>query len=113
MYNTIKGIVKIVELDQSTTIIKAIKGILWQFYKLGLKVPSGRDKNNGISHFAKLGSSWAGQLKMCPKISLCIQGRMGPSVLEHGTFLPPVPQHSTFIAPPVPQHTIFRPSSNA
>ena len=30
-----------------------LKGILWQFYKLGLKVPSGRDKNDGISHFAE------------------------------------------------------------
>ena len=34
-----------------------LKGILWQFYKLGLKVPSGRDENDGIGHFAELSSS--------------------------------------------------------
>ena len=38
-----------------------LKGILWQFYKLGLKVPSGRDENDGIGHFAELGSSWPGE----------------------------------------------------
>ena len=47
-----------------------LKGILWQFYKLGLKVPSGRDKNNGIGHFAELGSSWPGEAKTWPKIAL-------------------------------------------
>ena len=46
------------------------KGFLWQFYKLGLKVPSGRDKNNGIGHFAELGSSWPGEAKTWPKIAL-------------------------------------------
>ena len=49
---------------------KGLKGILWQFYKLGLKVPSGRDENDGIGHFAELGSSWPGEAKTWPKIAL-------------------------------------------
>ena len=52
-----------------------LKGILWQFYKLGLKVPSGRDKNDGIGHFAELGSSWPGEAKTWPKIALRVGGR--------------------------------------
>ena len=77
-----------------------VKGILWQFYKLGLKVPSGRDETDGIGHFAELGSSWPGEAKTWPKIALRY-------VLRDRR--PPVPQHSTFMAPPVPQHTIFHP----
>ena len=82
-----------------------IKGILWQFYKLGLKVPSGRDENDGIGHFAELGSSWPGEAKTWPKIALRVGGRAEYSVLEDGrpnSVPPPVPQHSTF--PPVLQH---------
>jgi hypothetical protein len=52
-----------------------IKGILWQFYKLVLKVPSGRDENDGIGHFAELGSSWPGEAKTWPKIALRVGGR--------------------------------------
>ena len=52
-----------------------VKGILWQFYKLGLKVPSGRDENVGIGHFAELGSSWPGEAKMWPKIRPRFGGR--------------------------------------
>ena len=51
------------------------KGILWQFYKLVLKVPSGRDENDGIGHFAELGSSWPGEAKTWPKIVLRVGGR--------------------------------------
>ena len=50
--------------------MRKIKGILWQFYKLGLKVPSGRDKKNSIGHFAELGSSWPGEAQTWPKIVL-------------------------------------------
>ena len=81
------------------------KGILWQLYKLGLKVPSGRDENDGIGHFAELGSSWPGEAKTWPKIALRVGGRAEYSVLEDGrpnSVPPPVPQHSTF--PPVLQH---------
>ena len=53
----------------------ALKGILWQFYKLVLKVPSGRDENDGIGHFAELGSSWPGESKTWPKIALRVGGR--------------------------------------
>ena len=42
---------------------------------LGLKVPSGRDENNGIGHFAELGSSWPGEAKTWPKIALRVGGR--------------------------------------
>ena len=52
-----------------------VKGILWQFYKLVLKVPSGRDENDGIGHFAELGSSWPGEAKTWPKIALRVGGR--------------------------------------
>ena len=52
-----------------------IKGILWQFYKLVLKVPSGRDENDGIGHFAELGSCWPGEPKTWPKIGLRVGGR--------------------------------------
>ena len=52
-----------------------LKGILWQFYKLVLKVPSGRDENDGIGHFAELGSSWPGEAKTWPKIALRVGGR--------------------------------------
>ena len=31
---------------------RQLKGILWQFYRLDLKDPSGRDKNDGIGYFA-------------------------------------------------------------
>ena len=82
-----------------------LKGILWQFYKLGLKVPSGRDENDGIGHFAEFGSSWPGEAKTWPKIALRVGGRAEYSVLEDGrpnSVPPPVPQHSTF--PPVLQH---------
>ena len=82
-----------------------VKGILWQFYKLVLKVPSGRDENDGIGHFAELGSSWLGEAKTWPKIALRVGGRAEYSVLEDGrpnSVPPPVPQHSTF--PPVLQH---------
>ena len=49
------------------------KGIQWLFYKLGLKVTSGRDKNDGIGHFAELGSSWPGEPKTSPKIALRVR----------------------------------------
>ena len=49
------------KIDRMTE--SSLKGILWQFYKLGLKVPSGRDKNDGIGHFAELSSSWPGEAK--------------------------------------------------
>ena len=52
-----------------------IKGILWQFYKLVLKVASGRDENDGIGHFAELGSCWPGEPKTWPKIGLRVGGR--------------------------------------
>ena len=55
--------------------VPAVKGILWQFYKLVLKVPSGRDKNDGESHFAELGSCWPGEAKTRPKIALRVGGR--------------------------------------
>ena len=58
------------------------KGILWQFYKLGLKVPSGRDENIGTGHFAELGSSWPGEAKTWPKIALRVGGRAGAPVLK-------------------------------
>ena len=61
-----------------------IKRILWQFYKLGLKVPSGRDENDGIGHFAELGSSWPGEAKTWPKIVLCVGGRAENCVLGDG-----------------------------
>ena len=60
---------------------KVVKGILWQFYKLGLKVPSGRDKNDGISHLAELGSRWPGEAKTWPKIALRVGGRAENCVL--------------------------------
>ena len=60
---------------------KGLKGILWQFYKLGLKVPSGRDENDGIGHFAELGSSWPGEAKTWPKIALRVGGRAENCVL--------------------------------
>ena len=61
-----------------------LKGILWQLYKLGLKVPSGRDENDGIGHLAELGSSWAGEAKTWPKIALRVGGRAENSVLGDG-----------------------------
>ena len=51
------------------------KGILWQLYKLVLKVASCRDENDGIGHFAELGSSWPGEAKTWPKIALRVGGR--------------------------------------
>merc|ERR1711994_126053 len=60
------------------------KGILWQLYKLGLKVPFGRDENDGIGHLAELGSSWAGEAKTWPKIALRVGGRAENSVLGDG-----------------------------
>ena len=51
------------------------KGIQCQFYKLGLKVPSGRDENDGIGHSAELGSSWPGEAKTWLKIALRVGGR--------------------------------------
>ena len=64
--------------------VRKVKGILWQFYKLGLKVPSGRDENDGISHFAELGSSWPGEAKTWPKIALRVGGRAENCVLGDG-----------------------------
>ena len=61
-----------------------LKGILWQFYKLGLKVPSGRDETDGIGHFAELGSSWPGEAKTWPKIALRVGGRAENCVLGDG-----------------------------
>ena len=46
------------------------KGIHWLFYKLGLKVAFSLDKNDGICHFAELGSCCPGALKTSPKIAL-------------------------------------------
>ena len=60
------------------------KGILWQFYKLGSKVPSGQDENYGIGHFAELGSSWPGEAKTWPKIALRVGGRAENCVLGDG-----------------------------
>ena len=48
-------------------IIINIKGILWQKYKLGLKVVVFIDKIDGETHFAQLGSSWPGEPKMSQK----------------------------------------------
>ena len=53
-------------------------------YKLGLKVPSGQDENDGIGHFAELGSSWPGEAKTWPKIALCVGGRTENCVLGAG-----------------------------
>ena len=85
-----------------------------------LKVASCLDKNDGIGHFAELGSSWPGEAKTWPKIGLRFGGRaenfrvegraaVGPRVLEHVTFLlrPRVLEHVTFIAPRVLQHVTF------
>ena len=68
----------------TTEDLALFKGILWQLYKLGLKVPSGRDENDGIGHLAELGSSWAGEAKMWPKIALRVGGRAENSVLGDG-----------------------------
>ena len=68
----------------------SIKGILWQFYKLVLKVPSGRDENDGIGHFAELGSSWPGEAKTWPKIALRVGGRAEKYCVRGRA---PVPQH--------------------
>ena len=80
-----------IKLEQCQTIDRTIstrnkrlKGILWQFYKLGLKVPSGRDENDGIGHFAELGSSWPGEAKTWPKIALRVGGRAENCVLGDG-----------------------------
>ena len=43
------------------------KGILWQKYKLGLKVVVFIDEIDGETHFAQLGSSWPGEPKMSRK----------------------------------------------
>ena len=85
-----------------------IKGILWQFYKLGLKVPSGRDKNDGISHFSELGSSWPGEAKTWPKIALRVGGRAekycvgGRAAGRYWAARPP-----TQNIPPVLQHVVL------
>ena len=71
-------------INYSMSCIIVIKGILWQLYKLGLKVPSGRDENDGIGHLAELGSSWAGEAKTWPKIALRVGGRAENSVLGDG-----------------------------
>ena len=44
-----------------------MKGILWQKYKLGLKVVVFIDEIDGETHFAQLGSSWPGEPKMSRK----------------------------------------------
>ena len=44
-----------------------VKGILWQKYKLGLKVVVFIDEIDGETHFAQLGSSWPGEPKMSQK----------------------------------------------
>ena len=45
----------------------ALKGILWQKYKSGLKVVVFIDEIDGETHFAQLGSSWPGEPKMSRK----------------------------------------------
>ena len=60
---------------QYYTVKHFVKGILWQFDKLVLKVPSGRDEKDGIGHFPELGSSWPGEAKTWPKIALRVGGR--------------------------------------
>ena len=55
--------------------LSAFKGIQWQLYKLVLKVASCRDENDGIGHFAELGSCWPGEPKTWPKIGLRVGGR--------------------------------------
>ena len=62
----------------------SLKGIHWQFYKFGLKVAFGRDENDGVSHFAELGSSWPGEFKTSPKIALRVRGRAEMAVLGDG-----------------------------
>ena len=57
------------------TIGTSLKGSCGNFYKLVLKVPSGRDENDGIGHFAELGSCWPGEPKTWPKIGLRVGGR--------------------------------------
>ena len=44
-----------------------LKGILWQKYKLSLKVVVFIDEIDGETHFAQLGSSWPGEPKMSQK----------------------------------------------
>ena len=46
---------------------KCIKGILWQKYKLGLRVVVFIDEIDGETHFAQLGFSWPGEPKMSRK----------------------------------------------
>ena len=58
-----------------------LKGIHWQFYKLGLKVAFCLDKNDGISHFAELDSCRPGEPKTSPKIALRVRGRAENCVL--------------------------------
>ena len=60
------------------------EGILWQLYKLVLKVASCRDENDGIGHFAELGSCWPGEPKTWPKIGLRVGGRAENCVLGDG-----------------------------
>ena len=57
---------------------------MWQLDKLGLKVVFCLDKNDGESHFAELGSSWAGEAKTWPKIALRVGGRAENCVLGDG-----------------------------
>ena len=75
---------RIVHLQGRVVELAAVKGILWQFYKLVLKVPSGRDENDGIGHFAELGSCWPGEPKTWPKIGLRVGGRAENCVLGDG-----------------------------
>ena len=63
---------------------QSLKGILWQFYKLVFKVPPDREENDGIGHFAELGSSWLGEAKTWPKIALCVGGRAEICVMGYG-----------------------------
>ena len=54
-------------LHREIRIIERLKGILWQKYKLGLKVVVFIDEIDGETHFAQLGSSWSGEPKMSRK----------------------------------------------
>ena len=103
-----------------------VKGILWQFYKLVLKVPSGRDENDGIGHFAELGSSWPGEAKTWPKIALRVGGRAekycvgGRAAGRYWAARPPTQYFFTAAARPSTQYfyssarppTHIRPSPN-
>ena len=75
--------------DNVFTAERDLKGLkdplaILQVLKLGLKYLFCRDKNDGISHFSELCSSWPGEAKTWPKIALRVGGRAENSVLGDG-----------------------------